>query len=195
MSKSMMLAFATAATMFGASAFAQDAVQRAGSGDSPRILIAFFSKTGNTGTIAELIRGAVGGDLFHVATRTPYPDDYRETTRVARVELDGNTRPALATTVPSEAMKSYDIIFIGYPNWWGTLPMAMFTFLEQYDLSGKTIVPFCTHEGSGLGQGPADIAKLAPNAVVAQGLAVRGSATGRAQNDVANWLRKLGYIR
>ena len=194
MTKSMLFAFA-AATMFGTSAFAQDAARPSGSGGSPRILIAFFSKTGNTGTIAELIRGAVGGDLFHVATQAPYPDDYRETTRIARVELDRNTRPALARTLQAETMKGYDIIFLGYPNWWGTIPMAMFTFLEQYDLSGKTIVPFCTHEGSGLGQGPADIAKLAPNAIVAQGLAIRGSASGRAQNDVVNWLRRLGYIR
>lgn len=175
---------------FGIAAFAQD-----GPGGSPRILIAFFSKTNNTRTIAEQIQSRVGGELFHVATQKPYPQDYRETTQVARVEFDNNERPALAATVPVEEMKNYDVVFIGYPNWWSTLPMALFTFLEQYDMAGKKILPFCTHEGSGLGRGPADIARIAPGATVEQGLAVRGSSVGNAQNDVDNWLRQLGYIR
>lgn len=178
-------------TMCGMTAFAQDA----GARSAPKILIAFFSKTNNTRAIAEQIHSRVGGDMFHLATKKPYPEDYRETTRVARIELDNNERPELTATISVEDMNAYDVIFLGYPNWWGTTPMAMFTFLEQFDLTGKTIIPFCTHEGSGLGRGPGDIGKLAPGATLRQGLAVRGSSASRAQGDVDNWLRQLGFIK
>lgn len=167
--------------------------QEARNAGAPKILVAYFSKTNNTKTVAEYIHANVGGDIFQVTPKKPYPADYRETTRTARVELDGNARPELADTIAPETMKDYDVVFIGYPNWWGTLPMAMFTFLEQFDLTGKTVVPFCTHEGSGLGRGPADLETLCPGAVVAQGLAVRGGSVGSAEKDVAEWLRKNGY--
>lgn len=176
--------------VWGMKAFAQEG--QAGGGS--RVLVAFFSKTNNTRTIAEHIQARVGGDLFHVATRKPYPQDYRETTQLARVELDNNARPELAATISLEEMGKYDVVFIGYPNWWGTIPMAMFTFLEQYDLSGKTIVPFCTHLGSGLGRGPDDIARLASGAAVKQGLAVHGGSVARARDDVDAWLRRLGFV-
>lgn len=188
--KLLLLAVAVAA-VFGVSAFAQDS----SSGAGPRILVAFFSKTNNTRTMAEFIRSRVGGTAFHVATRQPYPEDYRETTRIARAEQDSNARPELAATIPPEEMKNYDVVFLGYPNWWGTIPMAMFTFLERHDLSGKTILPFCTHEGSGLGRGPDDIARLSPGATIRQGLAIRGSSIRGAQDQVDNWLRQLGYIK
>ena len=173
---------------FGTGAFAQE-------GSAPKVLVAYFSKTNNTKGVAEHLHSRVGGELFQVATKKPYPQDYRETTSIARTEQDNNERPELANVISPEDMKNYDVIFLGYPNWWGTLPMAMFTFLEQHDLSGKTIIPFCTHEGSGLGRGPGDIGKIAPGATLRQGLAVRGGSAGRAQNDIDNWLRQLGYIR
>lgn len=179
------------AALFAARAAAQDAPE----GDAPGILIAFFSKTNNTRRVAEHIRSRVGGDLFQVATREPYPQDYRETTSIARTEQDSNARPELADTVSPEAMKDYDVVFLGYPNWWGTIPMAMFTFLEQHDWSGKIVVPFCTHEGSGLGRGPGDIGDAAAGATLRQGLAVRGGSAAGAQGDVDRWLRQLGYIR
>lgn len=172
-------------------ALAQEARQPGG----PGILIAYFSKTNNTRTLAELIQARVGGDMFHVTTKKPYPADYRATTDAARAELDGNARPELAATISPEDMRRYDVVFLGYPSWWGTMPMAMFTFLEQYDLAGKTIVPFCTHEGSGLGRGPADIGRLSPGATVGQGFAARGGQVGGARNDVDAWLRQLGYIK
>lgn len=167
--------------------------QNASAGETPKILIAFFSKTNNTKSVADHIHSRVGGDLFHVAARKPYPQDYRETTQIARVEQDNNERPELAATISPEEMKNYDVIFLGYPIWWGTMPMAMFTFLEQYDLSGKTIIPFCTHGGSGLARSPDDIGKLAPGAMLRQGLAIRGGSASSTQNDVDNWLRQLGY--
>ena len=175
---------------FSANAQERTTPQNAG---SPKILIAFFSKTNNTRTVAEQIQTAIGGTLFQVTTKNPYPSDYRQTTEVARKELDNNERPELAAIIPAEEMAQYDIIFIGYPIWWGTMPMAMFTFLEQYDLSGKTVVPFCTHGGSGLARGPDDIRKLCPKSTVLQGLAVRSA--DRAQKEVTDWLDGLNFTR
>jgi len=147
---------------------------------------------GNTEVIARKIQGLTGSDLFHIRTVTPYPEDYTETTRVAQDELSGNARPELTETIRD--MASYEVIYLGYPNWWGTMPMAVFTFLDSYDFSGKTIVPYCTHEGSGLGSSERDIRKLCPTAKVMAGLAIKGSTVARADNDVANWLKKLDLI-
>jgi flavodoxin len=184
--------------IFGASIHGGEGSQTTSSDKTPEILIAFFSRTNNTKALAEHIQSLVGGDMFHVTTKEPYPEGYRETTRVARAELNNNERPELAETISPEDMEKYDVIFLGYPNWWGTMPMAMFTFLEQYDLSGKTIVPFCTHGGGGLGRGPSDIATLAPNATILKGFAIRTGflsfLESRASNDVADWLRELGYM-
>lgn len=176
--------------VFSCAAYGQETT-----GGGRKILVAYFSKTNNTRTIAEIVQSRLGSEAFHVTTQKPYPEDYRETTRVARIELDNNERPALAASPTIEEMQQFDVIFLGYPNWWGTIPMALFTFLEQYDLTGKTIVPFCTHEGSGLGRGPSDIAKLCPGSTHLQGLAVRGSSVSRAQGDVDAWLRQLGFLK
>jgi flavodoxin len=86
------------------------------------------------------------------------------------------------------------VIYIGYPNWYGTMPMAVFSFLESYDFSGKTIIPYCTHEGSGVGSSERDIKKLCPNAKVLSGLAIRGGSVDRADKDIANWLKKFDLI-
>lgn len=154
------------------------------------ILIAYFSKTGNTETIANMIAEQTGGALFKVETVTPYPDDYNETVDIAREEQDNNARPELSTHV--EDMSRYDVIYLGFPNWWGTMPQAMFTFLEEYDFSGKTIIPFCTHGGSALGRSEGDIASLVPNATLLDGLAVSGSSVDRAEGTVEKWLAGLG---
>jgi flavodoxin len=90
-----------------------------------------------------------------------------------------------------ENMDDYDVVFLGYPNWWGTMPTPVFTFLEDYDFSGKTIVPFCTHEGSGLGHSEKDLAKMCPTATVLKGLAINGSSVGSAKNSVSKWLEKF----
>jgi flavodoxin len=119
----------------------------------------------------------------------PYPRDYDEVVAQARKELKEEYRPKLKTKV--ENMGSYNVVFIGYPNWWGTIPMPMVTFLSQYDLSGKTIVPFCTHEGSGLGRSATDIKKFCPQSTLLEGLPVRGSYVKNAQNEVSGWLRKI----
>jgi flavodoxin len=148
---------------------------------------------GNTEVIAKKIQGLTGSDLFRIQTVKTYPEDYTETTNVAKDELDKNARPELTEKV--NGMDAYDVIFIGYPNWWGTMPMAVFTFLESDDFSGKTIIPYCTHEGSGMGSSERDINKLCPNAKVLSGLAIKGGSVGRANKELANWLKKLGMSR
>jgi len=147
---------------------------------------------GNTEIIAKKIQGLTGSDLFQIETVKPYPEDYTETTEVSKIELRQNARPELTETVAD--LDSYEVIYLGYPNWWGTMPMAVFTFLESYDFSGKTIVPYCTHEGSGLGSSERDIKRLCPTAQVLPGLAIKGSTVARADNDVVNWLKRLGLI-
>jgi flavodoxin len=146
---------------------------------------------GNTLVIADQVQKIVGGDRFQIVTEVPYPSRYNDTTELALKEQQAKARPKLKTHLKSLA--DYDVIFLGYPNWWGTLPMAVKTFLEEYDFAGKTIVPFCTHEGSGLGTSERDIAQLAPKAKLAPGLAVRGSSVDGAGRDVQSWLARLGY--
>ena len=158
-----------------------------------KILVAYFSHSGNTREIANQIHKRVGGDIFEIVTVKPYPKVYRECTDAAKKELETNARPPLAKEVAN--MDSYDVVFIGYPSWWGTLPMALFTFLEKYDFAGKTVIPFCTHEGSALGRSLQDITKLAPKAKLLEGLAVRGGSVKGAQNEVAAWLAKIGMAK
>lgn len=147
---------------------------------------------GNTEVVAKKILNLTGSDLFKIETVQPYPEDYTETTEVSKVELRQNARPELTEMVTT--MDSYEVIYLGYPNWWGTMPMAVFTFLDSYDFTGKTIVPYCTHEGSGLGSSERDIKRLCPTAKVLPGLAIKGGTVARADNEVVNWLKKLGLL-
>ena len=147
---------------------------------------------GNTAVIAKKIQVLTGGNLFEIKTIKQYPEDYTETTEVSKVELRNNARPELSDHL--KEIDNYDIIYLGYPNWWGTMPMAVFTFLESYNLKGKTIVPFCTHEGSGLGRSENDIERLCPESTVLRGIALRGSSVSRADEDVKNWLKNQKLI-
>jgi flavodoxin len=156
-------------------------------------LIAYFSWGGNTRSVAEQIQRAVGGDLFEIKTVKPYPAEYRPATEVAKQEQDADARPELAARV--NGVNSYGVVLLGYPNWWGTIPMPLYTFLESYDFSGKTILPFCTNGGSGLGRSVSDIQKLCPKATVGEGLAIRTEHAKSAQNDVTAWLRKQGLAK
>ncbi len=169
-------------------------------------LVAYFSRegknyvsgaitdlpVGNTEVVARMIQKATGSDSFRIEAVNPYPTDYHQTTDVAQKEQRANARPEL--TVHVENMDTYDVIFLGYPNWYGTMPMPVFTFLEEYDFAGKTIIPFCTHEGSGMGSSEKDIARICPQARLLTGL-VHGTYAGSAQGDVENWLRKIGMAK
>lgn len=164
-------------------------------------LIAYYSRSGqnyvngtvknlpvgNTQVAAEVIAELTGGDLFRIETVKAYPADYYACTDEAQAELSANARPELATPVPD--MTDYDTIYLGYPNWWGTAPMAVFTFLESADFSGKIIRPFCTHEGSGLGGSVADIQRACPGATVERGLAIRGGSVSSAASSIESWVK------
>lgn len=182
--------------------------QSAKSGKDSKVLVAYFSradenysvgtiKEGNTAKIAKIIAQKTGADLFEIKTQKPYPKSYKECTDVAMTEKNQNVRPALATDLTQEEIGKYETIFIGYPIWWGDMPMALYTFLESKNLDGKTIIPFCTHEGSGL-SGTAGILKaMFKKSTVKDGLAVRGKT---AQNDKAAsekavdvWIKKAGF--
>ena len=173
--------------------------------NTKKILVAFFSRTGenyavgrieqgNTHIVAELIASATGGTLFRIEPATPYPDDYRACTEVAQREKRSKARPALVGDIAAE---EYDVIFIGYPNWWGDLPMCVYTFLEQHDWQGKIIIPFCTHEGSGLSDTENRLREACRGASVLNGLAVRGfvaqNEREKARKQVLEWLKQLKY--
>ena len=131
-----------------------------------------YVEKGNTAILAKVIAQATGGDLFAITTVTPYPDDYETMLQVAQEELDTDARPELAGSV--ENMADYDVIFIGYPIWHGHLPQAIYSFMESYDLNGKTVIPFNTHEGSGQAGTQRIIENALPGSTVLQGLAVQG---------------------
>lgn len=143
---------------------------------------------GNTAYVAEFIRDAIGGDLFEIDTANPYPADYFACTDVAKAELRDKARPEIEGFF--EDMNGYDTVFVGYPNWWGTCPMCVFTFLEHYDLTGKRIVPFCTNEGSGLGSSVRDLKGVCRGATVEDGLSVPGGRAADSQATVAAWTRQ-----
>jgi flavodoxin len=144
---------------------------------------------GNTEVVAAMIQEMIECDVFKIDTVNSYPEDYTETTNVAKNEQNNNARPELKSHI--ENMDFYDVILLGYPNWYGTMPMALFTFLEEYDFSQKKIIPFCTHEGSGLGRSENDIAKLCPEATVLKGLDITGSQVNESKNTVKNWLDEI----
>lgn len=142
-------------------------------------------KKGNTEIVAEFIQKVVGGDLFEVETVKPYSPDYYACIDEAQKELRANARPEIKAY--PENLGSYDVIFVGYPNWWGTMPMAMFTLLEKYDLTGKKIVPFCTNEGSGMGSSERDLKKICKGADVMRGLSIHGAEAAQSEKQVAEW--------
>ena len=185
---------------------------------SPRILIAYISRAGenynvgitdpnsasaayagyiekgNTQIVAEALAELTGGDLYRITTVEPYPDDYASMLTRAREELDADTRPELAGELPNLA--NYDIIMIGYPIWHGATPRPVLTFLENYDLSGKKLVPFNTHEGSGQSGTSKEIEHSAPNAEMVDGIAIQGK-TAQEHTDqtielLTDWLNRIG---
>lgn len=139
---------------------------------------------GNTATAAEMIASMTEADLFEIEAVTAYPFDYHSCTEVAKAELNADARPTLVHDID---IQKYDVIFIGYPNWWSTMPMPVWTFLDQHDFTGKTVLPFCTHEGSGMGKSEADIKRLI-NADIRKGLAIRGSNVVQSLPAIQSWI-------
>lgn len=150
-----------------------------------------FSGQGATEYLANYIRSKTGGDAAKLTPVKDYPLDYSAAADAAKAERDKDERPEFQKL--SVNPEDYDVIFIGYPMWWYTLPMIFYTFFDTYDFSGKTIVPFNTHEGSGDGGTYDEIREFEPNATVLDGLAVRGSSADKAESDVDKWLAELNY--
>jgi flavodoxin len=160
-----------------------------------KILIAYFSWGGNTREMAKQIQEETGGDLFEIIPVNPYSSNYEECIEQAKKEQQDNVRPALKAKV--ENMADYDVIFVGYPNWWGSMPMALFTFLEGYDWSNKTIIPFCTHGNGRWGHSLDDLKQLSPKATVLDGFAVYGNSvkSPETKKDISHWLQKTGMTK
>ncbi len=155
-----------------------------------KILIAYFSWGGNTRGVAKEIQSQTGADLFEITPVTPYSSDYNTVLEEAQHDQNIQARPELAEHV--ETMEDYDIVMLGYPNWWASIPMPIASFLEEYDFSGKTILPFCSHDGGRFGQSLTAIAKLAPDAELGEGLSVHYSGGSSLSRDVADWLEQTG---
>lgn len=173
--------------------------------DSKKILVAFFSRTGenyavgniekgNTHFIADMIAEETGGTLFHIEPVTSYPENYTECTEVAKKERENRARPAIKGDI---AVEDYDVVFIGYPNWWGDMPMAVYTFIEKHNWNGKTVVPFCTHEGSGLSGTERKLKDACKGATISEGLAIKGTTAQNSQPQalkiVQTWLLKMSF--
>lgn len=142
---------------------------------------------GNTEAVARRLAALTGAELFQLVPCQPYSDRYDTCIQQAQDDQRRNARPALETL--PERLDGYDTIYLGYPNYWGTMPMCVFTFLEAFDFTGKTILPFCTHEGSGLGHSEDDIRRLCPGANVKRGLAIHGSSVCREERALEAWIK------
>ena len=155
-------------------------------------------KEGNTAKVAKVIAAKTGADIFEIKEAKPYPQSYDECIDIAKKELREKARPEIAGDLPD--LTDYQVVYLGYPNWWGDCPMIVYTFLEKSKIEGKTILPFCTHEGSGLGSTAKNIQKAIPGAKVElNGFSLRGAT---AQKDAAateqavdKWLKALGTVK
>ncbi len=155
-----------------------------------KTLVVYFSRSGNTEYAAKEIARETGADIFKVEpTDNSYEADYDTVVALAKKELQEGARPAFKGQL--ENIDQYDTVYIGSPVWWGDMPMILYTFLDKYNLSGKKIAPFTTHEGSGLGQVPKNLQNYVPGAKVVEGLAIRGSSVRNAGSDIQAWVEKV----
>ena len=158
--------------------------------EKKEFLIAYFSRTGNTKELAEEISSQTGGELFEIVPTEPYPADYDETVERFRRERDENARPTIANSVKD--MAHYDVIFIGFPNWGDDMPHIVYTFLEQYDFTGKTIVPFCTNGGGGFGNSIEGLSRTCPNSKIFESFECSVNGLQSENGNIAEWLGSLG---
>ena len=171
-----------------------------------KTLIAFFSradenyfggamryvKVGNTEIVANIMKDLTGADTFKIEMKDPYSPVYMTCIDEAKEDLRTGARPELVSM--PESIDEYDTMVLAYPNYWGTMPMAVFTFLEHFDFSGKAILPLCTNEGSGMGSSERDIRRTCPGAEVKKGLAIIGSAAANSKSSVERWLSANGLL-
>lgn len=156
------------------------------------LLIAYYSNTGSTRQVASILHDLAGGDLREIKPVIPYPQEYSKAVEISHAEYNNNARPAIEIDITG--VDTYTTIALGYPIWFGTMPMLLWTFLEQFNFTGKTILPFCTNGGSGLANSMRDIQKLCPGAHVLPGLDVLGVRAADAKPKAEEWLRASGVI-
>mgnify|MGYP003286827839 FL=1 len=153
-------------------------------------LVVYFSWSGNTKAVAESIQSQTGADIFEIVPADPYTDDYNELLDIAQEEQRNDARPEISGTIDN--IDAYSTIYLGFPNWWGDMPMILYSFLDEYDLSGKTILPFCTSGGSGFSGSIATIQEMEPDAeVIENGLSVSDSGAANPDGAVTEWLGNL----
>ncbi len=153
-----------------------------------KVLIAYYSYSGNTQAVAQAIHDAVGGDLFEIKTVGTYPEAYRPMTEQAKKEIQAGYRPELTTKI--DDISQYDIVFLGSPNWWGTITPQVSSFLKEYNLSGKTIIPFITHGGGGIQNTISDMSKQCIGCHV---LTKGWSGYGNQTSGIHSWLEEIGF--
>lgn len=156
-------------------------------------LVVYFSRSGNTENVAKSIQSQTNSDIFEMVPVTPYSDDYDTVADVAQEEQSSNARPAISETI--ENIQQYDVIYVGFPIWWGDMPMILYTFFDTYDLSEKTIAPFCTSGGSGLSDTVNEIRSLEPNATVLDGLHIGSESSSQPDEAVSQWIREIGISK
>ena len=162
------------------------------------ILVVYYTWSGHLDSMAHWIADETGGDIVRVLAKETYPEDYNSTADRAKKEKDEGIRPEITLDLSAEDLSKYDTIFFGFPVWWYDLPMCMWTFLESTDLSGKTVIPFFSHEGSSNGANSLDtLVKLAEGADVRKedALSIRGGKVDGSENEVREWVKKLGYSK
>ncbi|TXJ26177.1 flavodoxin [Brachyspira aalborgi] len=158
-----------------------------------KTLIVYFSWGGNTRVAAENTKRLTGADIFEITVKNPYPTDYSQCVNQAREEQRTDFLPELNGNVNN--LSQYDTIIVAFPNWWGTYPQAVKKFLiDNRDISSKKIALLCTHGGSRLGRSVNDLKALYPNANILEGLAISGSSVRNSENDIRNWLKKIGLL-
>ena len=158
-----------------------------------KTLVVYFSWSGNTENVANSIKDQIGSDIFEIVPQTSYSDDYDTVVDLAREEQRTDARPEISGSIDNIAQ--YDVIYVGYPNWWGDMPMILYTFFDTYDLSGKTVVPFVTSGGSGFSDTISTIRRLESGASVLEGLSLISSLASDPGSDVADWLTGLGLVK
>ena len=181
---------AAGAVLGGSALVGMSFPRNAAAAERKKTLIIFYSWSGNTKGIATQIHQKIGGDLVELELVRPYSSNYNTCLDEAKRDMERGARPELKTKIAD--MGQYDIVYLGYPNWWSTIPMPIATLLETYDFSGKIILPFCSHGGGRLGRSVTDIAKLAPKSTIKEALSVHYSGGGSLSRDIDAWLRKNG---
>lgn len=156
-------------------------------------LVVYFSWSGNTENVAKSIQSQTDADIFEIVPATPYSDDYDTVVDLAQEEQKNNARPAISGNI--ENMEQYDVIYVGFPNWWGDMPMILYTFFDTYDLSGKTIALFCTSGGSGLSGTVNKVKSLEPDAAVTEGLHISSGSSSNPDDAVSQWLKDIGLAK